>query len=258
MPQAVNLLRDALHYRKDAFNQGLLACGYSIAHHTYRTPGPGDVLVIWNRYGGYHDTASAWEKHGARVLVVENGYLSKVWRGGNWFSLCLGHASGGGAWPIGGAERWESFGVPFAPWKKEGKETLILGQRSIGEPDVRSPPHWAEATQRIIGGRIRPHPGLGTERKTLEEDLRNVKQVVTWNSAAAVIALLHGYPVWNAWPSWLMASAAKPLSLLGKEEPLYSDEARAEAFHRMAWTLWNLEEIRTGKALGWLLGRECQ
>lgn len=257
MPSALNMLRDALHYRKEAFNTGLALCGYKVCG-TGHSPEPGDVLVIWNRYGGFDEQAKVWERAGARVLVVENGYLGKSWGGGNWFSLCLGHAGGAGKWPVKGAGRWESFGVPLDPWKPSNGGTLILGQRSIGEEGVRSPVGWAEHTRARIGvGRIRRHPGVGGHMCALAEDLQGVSNVVTWNSSAAVTALLHGYAVWYGSPTWVMRGACRSLEEWGRTNALRDDDARALAFHRMAWSMWALDEIKSGDALAHVLGEEC-
>lgn len=256
MPIALNMLRDALHYRKEAFNSGLATCGYRVLSSSApHKPGPGDVLVIWNRYGGFDEQAKVWERAGARVLVVENGFLGKSWGGGNWFSLCLGHAGGAGKWPVKGAVRWESFGVALDPWKPSNGEILILGQRSIGEAGVRSPFGWAEHTRARIGvGRVRVHPGAVAPACSLERDLDGVSEVVTWNSSAAVIALLHGHAVWYDSPTWVMRGACRSLEEWGKVDALRDDDARALAFHRMAWGMWGLDEVKSGQALAHILG----
>jgi len=246
MGRALNLLRASVHYRKACFDQGLQAAGFKLVP-ALADPRPGDLLVIWNRYGGYHEQALAFERAGAAVLVVENGLLGKSWRCGEWFSLSLGHCAGAGQFKPAGPERWDAWNVPMAAWRTGGRETLILGQRGIGEPGVASPPAWAEGVQRRIGGRIRPHPGQG-DAKPLVQDLENAREVVTWHSAAALQALMLGVPVWFACASWVGAGAARPLAQW-PGQPLCDDAARLAMFQRLAWAQWTLDEIKTGEPI---------
>lgn len=249
MAKALCLLRDALHYRKAAFCAGLQAAGYTLADAIPR-PAPDDVLVIWNRYGGFHEHASRFEVVGARVLVAENGYLGKSWRGGEWFALAEGHHGGAGRWPYGGPERWDGWGVDLAQWRTYGNEVVILGQRGIGEPGLGSPPGWEYRvrTRFQCPARIRPHPGVKGGANLLN-DLKNAQAVVTWSSGAALLALMAGIPVWrdNSW--WIGAKAAAPIG-----DPLMrDDDARLEMFRRLAWANWTLEEVRTGEPFAWLM-----
>lgn len=244
MPRALNLLRPSLHYRRDCFDKGLKSAGFEVVTKLNK-PVAGDALVIWNRYGGLHEQASRFEAAGAHVIVVENGYLGKTWRGGEWFSLALGHHAGAGQWNCGGPERWDSWGVELAPWRTGGHETVIFGQRGIGEPDVRSPDGWAERARKKTGGRIRPHPGKGDTKMPLAVDLANASCAVTWHSGAALQALVMGVPVFYEFPQWIGAQAALPLSQWGNE-PKRSDADRLEMFRRLAWAQWTLHEIKTG------------
>lgn len=243
--RALNLLRPSLHYRRDAFDAGLRAAGYEVVD-ALTKPEPGDVVLAWNRTGGVGETAHHLERRGATVLVTENGYLGKHWRGGEWFALAVGHHAGAGKWPDGGPERWDSWGVELAPWK-DGTETVILGQRGIGEPGIKSPDNWAEGVRSTIGfGRIRPHPGQG-EGIPLEVDLANAREVVTWASGAALQALTLGVPVWYRFPQWIGAKACRPLSEYGAEPPRMDDRDRLAMFRRLAWAMWTLDEIRSGE-----------
>lgn len=254
MPRALNTLRASLHYRREAFDAGLRAAGLDVVSQL-PDPGPGDLLLIWNRYGGYHELACQFEARGAQVLVVENGYLGKAWRGGEWFALALGHHAGAGRWPDGGRERWDGWNVELAPFRKHGSETVILGQRGIGEPGVRSPDHWAEGMKTICPGhgfRVRPHPGTGPA-KPLAEDLADAAAVYTWNSGAALQALLLGVPVWYCFPLWIGGRAGAPWAQLGYMPPNTDPEARLAMFRRLAWAMWTLDEIKTGEPIRRLL-----
>lgn len=242
----MNLLRTSAHYRRECFDAGLKAAGFKLVP-ALADPQPGDLLVIWNRYGGGHEQAQVFERTGAGVLVVENGLLSKSWRGGEWFSLALNHCGGAGEFKPAGPERWDSWDVPLAPWREGGRDTVVFAQRGIGEPGIASPPAWAEGVQRRIGGRIRQHPGQG-DAVPLTTDLAGAREVVTWHSAAALQALMLGVPVWYDCPSWIGAGAARPLSQW-PGQPKRDDAARLEMFRRLAWCNWTLDEIKTGEPI---------
>lgn len=253
--RALNLLRTALHYRRDSFDRGLRAAGFDVVN-SIPDPRPDDVLAIWNRYSSFHEEANRFESAGARVVVTENGPLGKTWRGGNWYSLSIGDHNGAGQWRVGGHERWDSLGVELAPWKS-GTEIVILGQRGIGSPKAACPKDWAERMKQKTGGRIRPHPGKDKPRVSLEDDLRNAKCVAVWHSGAALAALALGTPAFYAFPQWWGAQAAKPVAaLLDGKAPLMCDVARLAMFRKLAWCQWQRDEIADGSAFKWLLHGE--
>lgn len=247
MPRALCLLPEGPNYRRGDFLAGLAGAGLEVVDQLAR-PEPADVLLVWNRTGWRNEEARRFEAAGARVLVAENGYLGKTWLGRKWFALALDHHAGAGRWPAGGPERWDSWGVELQPWRTGGRETLILAQRGIGEPGIASPYGWAEGVQAVIGGRVRPHPGGGVPAVPLEMDLQAAAAVVTWHSAGALQALLHGVPVWYAFPQWVGAGAARPLAEF-KQQPRRDDEARLAMFRRLAWTMWDSDEVSTGAAI---------
>ena len=246
MLRAQCLLPDGPNYRRELFLAGMQVAGLEVARRIEK-PEQGDVLVIWNRAAARESEAKRFEAAGARVLVVENGYLGKNWNGQKWFAMAWGHHAGAGTWPHHGAARWDSWKVEMAPWRVGGNETVILAQRGIGEPGVASPRGWAESVQRQIGGRIRHHPGPNAHAVPLAQDLANASSVVTWHSAAALHALLLGVPVWHAFDRWIGAGAARPLADFGGD-PKRDDAARSAALRRLAWAMWNAEEVRSGAA----------
>jgi hypothetical protein len=243
------MLRHSLHYRRDAFNTGLVACGFDVVE-ILNDPQPGDVLVVWNLYGGYYERAQMFASRGAHVIVAENGWLGKDWRDGEWFTLCLDHHIGAGRWLDGGPSRWDSWSVELAPWREPGGDVVILAQRGIGERGYASPVNWAENTRARIGcGRIRAHPGTlacSPKLPSLESDLASASDVVTWASGAALKALVMGVSVWNDMPQWIGAKACRHVSEFKAGCGLRDDEARLNMFRRMAWSMWTLDEIRSG------------
>jgi hypothetical protein len=76
--KAYCLIRTQPHYRHEAFVAGLKRCGYDVHLSYARWPvRPGDVLVIWNRYGETERIADGFEAAGGTVLVAENGYIGR-------------------------------------------------------------------------------------------------------------------------------------------------------------------------------------
>lgn len=239
--RALCTLSDGPNYRREEFVAGLQAAGCEVVSELTK-PKPGDVLVVWNRHGAKNALAEHFERAGATVLVAENGYLGKVWNGQKWFSLAIGHHAGAGEWKPHGPERWDGWGVEFAPWR-DGSEVIVLEQRGIGEPGIASPASWACHVQSRIGGRIRRHPGASIPAVPLADDLKDARCVVTWNSGAALHALLMGVPVFHEFDRWIGAGAARALAEF-ERGPVRGD--RLTMFRRLAWAMWTAEEIRSG------------
>lgn len=265
--RALNLLRDALVYRKDVFSAGLRAAGYKIVSQLH-DPRPDDLLLIWNRYTHFDAEARRFERANATVVVAENGFVREGIVG-KWFALARNHHSGAGHWNTAGPERWDSLSVRLHPWRTDGNELVLLGQRGIGEDGIAAPRGWAESLQKTLGGRVRHHPGNEAAKIPLEEDLKNAFAVVTWSSAAALYALIWGIPVIAAWDRWIGAGACLPLSAwvgtVGSQKraggPILavpdvlkrSDADRLAMFRRLAWAMWELREIQSGAAFRHLL-----
>lgn len=247
-----NLLRAAPHYRHDAFEAGLQAAGLTPAPHDQC-----DVLIIWNRYGGWDRDAKACEKRGGIVLVAENGYLGNDFAGDRWYAISRSQHNGAGTWPDGGPERWDSLNIELAPWR-EGREVVVLPQRGIGPAGVAMPQGWqADVCSRLaahrIKHRVRAHPGVN-DCLPLEQDLANASAVVTWGSGAAHKALLMGVPVVYDFPRWIGAGAGVLLSdWLSGAELNRCESSRLTMFRRLAWAQWRVSEIANGEAFKWLL-----
>jgi hypothetical protein len=257
--RAINKLRGAPHYQREAFNAGLIAAGYQIMS-SVDNVGPGDALLLWNRKPIWGELADEFDARGGIVFVAESAYLPASMIGSGWFALAEGWHCGLGRWPKGSNERWDALGVELKPWRTGGTETLILDQNAGGLPGVASPKHWAETIQAQIGGRIRWHPwkvsvgrAVADQPALIEDDLQNVAQVVTWSSSAALMALVMGIPVFYALKHWIGAQAARPIAEFG-QEPKRDDEARLAMFRRLAYAMWRVQEIRNGTAFKALMG----
>lgn len=239
MPCAVNLLRPEPQFRRECFDAGLRAAGFKVVE-KIKHPEPDDVLLTWNRHGARDDEAKRFK----RVLVAENAYIRRK----GWYALARDHHAGRGRWHVGGPERLEALGVELEPWRPWKGETVILGQRMIGERGIASPKDWERVIRRRVGGRIRPHPGRRGAGVPLERDLAGAGCAVTWGSSAGLDALRLGVPVFYGLGGWIGAEACRPVERFN-EGPLRDDTARLEVFRRVAWAQAPIDEIVSGEAI---------
>lgn len=254
--RAWNLTRADIHYRHGTFTEGLRAAGYDVRGDA-PAGAPGNVLLIWNRYGAYHNQATAFEAAGGTVIVAENGYIGKDADGQQFYALARGGHNGSGQWYVGGPERWAALGVELQPWRADGSHILVCGQRGIGSPTMASPANWHELTAAKLRTmtkrqvRVRTHPGNNAPAVPLADDLRGAWACVIWSSGAGVQALVAGIPVFYDAPHWICEGAACKVSAL--EEPFMHHAARLTAMQRMAWAQWSLAEIASGEPFRRLL-----
>lgn len=251
------LIREQVHYRREAFLAGIAAAGLDFKR---GEPGgdvaPGDVLVIWNRYSHYEHMADRFEKAGGRVIVSENGYLGNDANGKQHYAIALGQHNGGGTWPSDDGSRWRSLGVELQPWRDRGHHILVCPQRGIGPKRYAQHPTWPQdvaerlkkLTQRPV--RIRAHPGNQAPVVPLEKDLQDCWAMVTWASNAGTHALIAGVPVFYEAPYWILAAAGQR-DLTRVDDPALPD--RLPVFERLACAQWTLKEIASGEPLRLLL-----
>lgn len=237
LPRALNLLRPEPQFRRDCFTEGLRAAGFDVVDQIDR-PAPDDLVLLWNRRSSGHAEAQRFRN----VLVAENAYV----RLSGWYALARDHHGGLGSWPVGGPERWASFGIQPQPWRT-GREVVVLAQRSIGEPGIASPRGWEAEIARKVKGRIRAHPARG-EGVPLEQDLAHARCAVTWGSSAGIQALIMGVPVFYGLRGWVGAPAARQVDEI-KSGPLCDDAARLRMLERLAWAQSPFSEIRSGEAI---------
>jgi hypothetical protein len=192
-------------------------------------------------------------------LVCENGYIGKDSQGRQHYAISGKGHNGSGWWPIGTEDRFEKLGIELRPWiSKEGGHVLICGQRGIGTPLMASPPNWHNAAAAAVKlaklpAKIRLHPGMKPAATTLEFDLSDAKACAIWSSSSGVKALALGYPVFYAAPFWICEDAAMKLASIAAG-PMMDDQRRLEAFRKMAWAQWSVEEIESGTPFIYFLG----
>jgi hypothetical protein len=253
------LVRDQPPYRRSAFEKGLRAIGYDVDSRI--RPEVDNILVIWNRYSMFDAVARDYERRKGRVLIAENGYLGRDWNEKHWYALGRNQHNTMSDFQFGDPARVEQIGIQCQPWREGGKEIVILETRNIGTDAVREPLGWSrhmflkikEASKYSV--RIRKHPG---ENKcvALEQDLRDARAVVTWGSGGALKALMWGIPVFYGYENWIGAEAGHFVSLqtVAKDKidiPRYGE--RDKTMRRIAWAMWNTEEIERGACFTWLL-----
>ncbi|HUS98485.1 MAG TPA: hypothetical protein VMX97_17300 [Hyphomicrobiaceae bacterium] len=261
--------RIALVYRPEMPHQakwcGAMWAGIAKADVEITTePSPGDPVITW----GWKQ-ARPWRERGHAVLVMEFGNLG---RRHDWCNLGWNGLAGRGVYPAAkdGGARWRRhFGDAMKPWRADGTYTLLIGQcrGDAATAGVDLLAWYAEAVTAATGEgrpvRFRPHPvevgwgrapeidGAPTIEGSLAETLDQAALAVTWNSGAAVEAVLAGVPTIacdEGSPAWPVASHGLEAARIWPER-----ETWAAA---MAWRQWSLEEIASGEAWGYL--RECR
>lgn len=245
---AICTIRTQPHYRRDAFLKGLERNGYKLVE-SGRPQNSSDLLVIWNRHGGFEVMADAWESHGGTVLVCENGYLGKDEHGRQNYAISA-HGHNGSGWMPNSVGRFEKLGIELKPWRADGAHILVCGQRGIGSKTMASPVNWHEKAAAKLKGltdkqiRIRPHPGKDPPKVPIEDDLKDAWAIAIWSSSAGVKALVNGIPVAFAAPYWIAEDCAVRLENIA--HPICDDGKRLQAMEKVASGQWSVEEIEKG------------
>lgn len=255
--KACVLIRDLPPYRRKSFVNGLKALGYDVSNKI--DPSPDNVLVIWNRYTSTDHVAKQYEVVNGKVIVAENGYLGREWRGQHWYSLALNRHNGAGQWNVGSPSRWDDLNVPLLPWRQDGKEIVVLATRHIGVKGVAEPVGWSLSVAQKLRDklhmpvRVRMHPGENISKfKPLQEDLKDAEFVVSWGSGAALKALAWGIPSVHGMKNWIGAYASNFIDqVLNGLKP--DNDERLGMFRNLAWAMWTTDEIVTGEPFKWLL-----
>jgi hypothetical protein len=232
--KAVIAIRDSTNYHHSAWVNGLLANGYSMCDRIDR-PEPDDVLLLWNRNARDEPDARNFEKHGATVLVAENGYMGKWWNGHKWFALSVGHHNGAG-WIPDLPDRWNRYGFEFPAWKTDGTELVFLPQRGIGEHGIAMQKGWNPP----VNCRTRPHPGINPCVE-LPEDLKNARAVLTWGSGAAIKAIANGVPCFHGFREWICKDASIFIDGKNDFDSVHLCD-RLPAFRRVLSGMWTASE----------------
>lgn len=253
LPTAEIRLVDGVHYRRDAFAEGLRLSGYIPILKSDHPPRLKDVLILWNRYPRDEHRARLYEARGNHVIITENAWLGPEEKEKHLFALCRGHHNGAGTWAVGPDDRWGNLLETPRPWRSSGTHILVLPQRGMGERGIAMDKSWTQdviarlrqKTKRPI--KVRTHPGV---RPHPPIDFSDCWAAVTWGSGAAIKALVAGIPVFYEFPNWIGASAAR-YGIDDVEDCFLGD--RGPMFHRLSWATWSADEIAKGIPFTWLL-----
>lgn len=233
--RALCLIRKEPYYRRDAFERGLKAVGFTLVD-KLEPKDASDWAVLWNRQGANEIFADQFEAKGGTVIVAENAYLQQVDK--TTYAISVHGHAGSGWHPVDQSEdRFTRLGYALKPWRADNHPgyELVIAQRGIGSREMRSPPQWAETKARKLRGRevrLRVHPGNWAPKVPLIKDLAGAAACHIWSSAAGVMALVEGVPVYHSAPHWI-GDGAGPFT-------------REIVLNRVAHGQWHHEEIAKG------------
>lgn len=257
MPHAYVHLPATAHYRREAFVNGFARLGFIVhMEQPTKTMAAQDAAIVWNMTGRSHQTLDH-SGQGA-LMVAENGYCGADRAGHQFYAIALDGHNGSGRWHAPDDSRLRALNLDFKPfYARDHGRVLVADQRGIGSRLMRSPAGFADqtafeiATQIGADVRIRRHPGRHAPERTLAEDLEWAETLVVWSSNCATRALREGIQTFFKAPAIVTAGAAQPYNptCLGE----FTEEARWDAYARMAWAQWSLDEINSGEALKILL-----
>lgn len=221
----------------------------------------GDVAVVW----GWRQASviRSCKEAGQPILVMERGHLGDrmFWTSVGWGGLGRRGTYADGK--DGGDRFWQHFQI--SQETAGNKYVLVCGQvegdAALGAQNPLTWARWVAGKLRERGHDVvyRPHPvirRIGDEwcpdtarlstNEDLAEDLRGARACVTFNSTAGVEAALAGYPV----VAMDEGSMAWPVASHGPHESFRIPErSEREAWaHRLAWTQFSPDEIRSGFA----------
>lgn len=197
--------------------------GWPLKHVTEFKGGP---AVVYGTLRG----CLAIMHHAEHFHYIDHGYLR---RDEHYRVVQNRHAHEGVPDPVSGA-RFASLNLQIKPWR-EGGQVYLICPPSIHVQRVFGCYDWLEKAQK----RWHPHRIRTKESPvSLQDDLRDVRAVVTFNSNVGVDALLEGVPV------------------IADHGPCVGVQDRRRLFEGLAWCQWTVDEIRQG--LPWNYPEEMQ
>lgn len=158
------------------------------------------------------------------------------------------------------AKRFSRLNIPIRPWREKGRHILVVGMSGKGAAAAGfNPQQWERQTIDRLRGltnrpiHFRPKPNYISKRpipgsiyrpdETLAEALRDCHAVVCLHSNVAIDAMLAGVP---AFCEYGAASAIAMTDLEQIENPELP-AGRAQFANDLAFTQWNINEMRTGE-----------
>jgi hypothetical protein len=204
---------------------------------------------------------------GKPVVVLETGYVKRGDGPEAYYAAGLNGLNGRADFRNKGraSDRWDQLGVSLTPWSQHGIHILVCGQvpwdASVQHIDYCG---WVRQTIAKLNAYtsrhivFRPHPmaanfnfgplhgaQISPPGRPFEEDLRGCHTVVTFNSNAAVDAVIAGIPAIAMDPG-SMAWDVTEHDLSRIEFPIKPDRDQWAA--NLAYSQWTQQEMAQGWA----------
>jgi hypothetical protein len=196
------------------------------------------------------------------VVVLETGYIHRGDNPDCYYAAGLNGLNGRADFKNRNMppDRFNLLNINLKPWKNGGEYILVAGQvpwdASVDHVDYIN---WIDQTinklKKISNKKIkfRPHPlakmpvifNCEYSVDTLEMDLEKSESVVCFNSNIGVDAAIHGIPVFvDDIGSMVYEIANKDINEINNPEL----KDRRQCFYDLAYTQWNLIEMKNGLA----------
>ena len=213
---------------------------------------------------------------GKKRIILDTGFIkNKRYNESDldrYMQIGIGNIKRLGASYVKGSsqDRWTALEIQEKPWRQSeynNQHILILGQHEIGissqHIDIVS---WWEQTISYISHvtdrniKFRPHPNQTkfpkgnyelTHGTTIEEDLENCWCAVARTTNGSVDAIINGVPVITPDPA-CMAFKVSSHYLTEILEPRTPD--RTQWLYDLAYSQWNIEEMKSGLAWEYIRG----
>jgi hypothetical protein len=163
--------------------------------------------------------------------------------------------------------RLDQLGVTLEPHLPGGGAYMLVAPQMPNDAahglNHRAMDTWLERTLRELEAagkeyRVRPHPRVAQAERSLDEDLAGAAAVITINSNIGHDALRRGIPVFCRKDAPYAAVAnpydERTMRPFDKSPRFPGDPRRRQYFARVAHSEWDLDELRSGRALDFLLG----
>ena len=178
-----------------AFAQGVIACGGTakVCDTIPERLEAGAAMF----YGVRPQVAHLWEqakRENRDYYYADNSYFDSCRE--RYFRIsrnCIQHA---GMQRFSDGARMSALGIVIKPWRSGGEYALVCAQSSEFMDVVAQDHLWLDRTLEKLRRSGEPYV-LRTKglNRPFSFDLENASRVITWSSAAAVMALLNGVPV---------------------------------------------------------------
>jgi len=217
------------------------------------------AVVMYGLLRGLHQVWNMAKRFNLDWIYLDNGYLKPGHYDGHYSATinALQH-TGAGEYERG-QSRFEGLDLgwePLSPWRKTGDYILIFPPTEVFSSLMGfNPPMWikdvrerlSRVTDRPIKIRAKPGSRLNGKKvpkgATLEEDLEKAYAVVTYNSKAAILALVRGTPVFVSSPNCCVSISSNDVSRI--EDPYYPED-RMRWLYALAANQFTLDELKTG------------